>query len=86
MAMLEQEPEGVGAAAAPAAVDEAARRLEAALGRLEGLVERRGAREGELRAALARAREENAELQALVERLAERVDLAVGRLEEVLED
>lgn len=86
MAMLEQEPEGVRAAAAPAAVDEAARRLEAALGRLEGLVERRGAREGELRAALARAREENAELQALVERLAERVDLAVGRLEEVLED
>lgn len=86
MAMLEQEPEDVGSAGAPAAVDEAARRLEAALGRLEGLVERRGVREGELRAALARAREENAELQALVERLAERVDLAVGRLEEVLED
>jgi len=86
MAMLEQEPESAGPAGTPAAVDEAARRLEAALGRLEGLVERRGAREGELRTALARAKEENAELQQLVERLAERVDLAVGRLEEVLED
>lgn len=86
MTMLEQSGETGEPGSAAADVAEAARRLEDALGRLEALVERRSARESELRTALARAQDENAELRALLERLAGRVDVAVGRLEEVLKE
>lgn len=85
MAMLEQQSEA-GPKGASGEVAEAARRLDGALTRLEELVERRAAREAALQSALGATKEENDELRALLERLATRVDVAVGRLEEVLEE
>lgn len=67
-------------------VTAAAHRLDDALGRLEALVEKRAAREGELQSALREARDENAQLRELLQTLAGRVDAAVSRLEEVLEE
>ena len=71
-------------------LDQAARRLQSALDRLDRAVAARAAHGGEtdpeLRAALERTKGENAQLQSAAAQAAERLDAAIGRLRAVLED
>jgi|GEM_PF-1943713 len=70
-------------------LDQAAQRLQSALDRLDKAVaataEQGGGADAELRAALARTKGENAQLQATAGQTAERLDAAIDRLRAVLE-
>lgn len=71
-------------------LDEATRRLQTAIDRLDRAVTTRthGAAGGdaELRAALNSAKQENAKLQSVASQASQRLDAAIGRLKDVLED
>ena len=71
-------------------LDQAARRLQSALDRLDRAValraEHGGGADPELHALLERTKGENAQLQAVAAQAAERLDAAIGRLRAVLED
>lgn len=78
--------EGQGAPHGTPSVAEAADRLGNALSRLEALVERRAAQNVEMAGELQKTQQENEQLKALLGQLAGRVDAAVARLEDVLEE
>ncbi len=71
-------------------LDQAARRLQSALDRLDRAVVAKtaqgGAADDDLRAALEGTRRENARLQAVAAQATTRLDAAIGRLRTVLED
>ncbi len=71
-------------------LDQAARRLQSALDRLDRAVVAKaaqgGAADDDLRAALEGTRRENARLQAAAAQATTRLDAAIGRLRAVLED
>ncbi len=74
-------------------LEDATRRLQSAIDRLDRAVATRplaasGTSDGdaELRAALDRAKRENAKLQSVASQASKRLDAAIGRLKNVLED
>ena len=71
-------------------LDQAARRLQSALDRLDRAVAAKaaegGAADEDLQAALEGTRRENARLQAVAAQATTRLDAVIGRLKTVLED
>jgi len=71
-------------------LDEATRRLQTAIDRLDRAVTTRthgpAGGDAELQAALNGAKQENAKLQAVASQASQRLDAAIGRLKDVLED
>jgi hypothetical protein len=71
-------------------LEQATRRLQSAIDKLDRAVTARAAASGggdaELRAALHQAEQENARLQRVNGQASERLDAAIGRLKGVLED
>lgn len=71
-------------------LDEATRRLQTAIDRLDRAVTTRAGSatggDAELQAALKGAKQENAKLQSVASQASRRLDAAIGRLKDVLED
>ena len=67
-------------------LEDANRRLDAALDRLDRLVAQHAGARGELQEALAEVKAENARLTALTSEVSQRLDAAIVRLKAVIED